>query len=237
MKIAAEYTGNYDVGPRIKTFVFKPLEKFSFRAGQWGFFEFDYQGSLCSKIFSFSSSPARENIEMTTMMSGSNYKQALQRVAIGHRVSIRGPFGNFTLDALHKESACFLVGGIGITPVKSMLELCVDAGEKLHATVLYSNKNAARIIFKDQLDACSRKIPSVRVIHTLTQICDEEQQSWCGETGYIDADKITKYCSNCSDQQFYVVGPPGFTAAMVDTLTQKLSIERSCIMLEKFSGY
>jgi ferredoxin-NADP reductase len=227
--VKAKLTGKTEEGNSIKRFIFGPVQKFDYTAGQFAFFEFDE----FSKPFSISNSPDRENIEITTIISGSDYKKALDSLEPRQEINIRGPFGNFTLQAMKKETVCFLCGGIGITPVKSMLEFAADEGIKINGTLFYANRNISRIVFKDELDEISQRVSGLNIVHILS----DPGNGWTGEKGYINSGLIRKYRTNYKDCHFYIVGPPDFNKAMKSMVCGELNIDNEFVTLENFAGY
>ncbi|MBN2407755.1 MAG: oxidoreductase [Elusimicrobia bacterium] len=222
-----------EIAPGIKTFVFRPERRFEYIAGQFAFWGFEKDGRSYSKPFTISSSPSRDNIEFTTIVSSSDYKAALDGLRPGHAVKVRGPMGMFTLDSLRRDIICYLAGGIGITPVISMLRFAYDTGMDIRGTLFYSNRDSSRIVFEKELDVISGGLGRFNTVHTLT----EAPEGWGGEKGYIDADMIKKHCPDYSGAQFYIVGPPAFNTAMGSMLKNGLDIKEEYITLENFAGY
>ena len=239
-KFKAEYTGKKEVVPGIVTFSFMPPEKIDFKAGQFAFFEFESGGKRFSRHFTISSQPGKKEVEFTTIISGSDYKQALDRLPLGTTAEISAPMGSFTLDARKSDKIAFLAGGIGITPVKSILE-SMAASKKpkglLEITVFYSNKSQERIVFRERLEQLAEKIGNVRIIHTLTGLSEAEKEKWAGETGFISAEMMKKHLENGQEYCFYVVGPPAFNEAMKKMLSGELRIKPEMVVFETFSGY
>jgi len=235
--VKAELVFKKDVAPGIKIFAFRPEVGFEYSAGQWAFWEMEKDGNKLSKPFTIANSPARENLEVATVMSGSEYKNALDSLRPGDEISVRGPRGNFTLAALHKNYVCFLAGGIGITPVRSMLQDMFDRQDNLEAVLFYSNRNADRIAFRKELDEITQQMDSVKVVHTLTDPADREQAEWSGETGYINEEMIKKYRPDYMECQFYIVGPPTFNKTMRNMLMEKMGLGEEYVTLENFAGY
>jgi len=223
--------------PGVKSFFFKPEEDFNYTAGQYAVFSFKHNNREYSKHFTISNSPSRENIEMTTIMSGSDYKNALDSLQEGDIVSLKGPFGKFTLDAFKEESVVFLAGGIGITPVKSMMEYAVDYDRQLNGRLFYSNRTAEKIAFGEELKELAAKLGNFEVVNTLTRVEGEEAASWKGETGYIDADMIKRNYKDYSSSRFYIAGPPAFNNATKKMVAEELKMSSDLITLENFAGY
>ncbi|MFW6134852.1 MAG: RnfABCDGE type electron transport complex subunit D [Elusimicrobiota bacterium] len=236
-KTELRFLDKKDMGGGINNFIFKVKNNFTYSAGQYAFFDFKYNDKEYSKHFTISNSPTRKNIEMTTIMSGSDYKNALNSLESGHKVYLRGPYGNFILQSKKSDKICFLSGGIGITTARSILQYCADKGIDLDATLFYSNRNFERMTFRQELEEIENKLKNFKVVHTLTDLTEEQKQQWDGETGYITADMIKKYRPDYNECHFYVTGPPAFNNAMKSILQEKLNIQKELIKLENFIGY
>ncbi|MGM0569048.1 MAG: ferredoxin--NADP reductase [Elusimicrobiota bacterium] len=235
--VNSKFVFSKEICPGVKSFYFRPLENFDFKAGQFAFFTFNNKGKEYSKHFTISSSPLRENIEMTTIMSGSDYKNALDRLKKGDPVSIRGPFGKLSLGDLKKDSLCFLAGGIGITPFKSIIEYCFDSTSPLNAFLFYSNRSVERIAFRQDLKEFQKKLSGLKLIHTISSPDAAARENWKGNRGYIDAKMIRENCPEYSRSLFYIAGPPAFVSAMRDMASGELEMPEESIKLENFSGY
>ncbi|MDP2973668.1 MAG: FAD-dependent oxidoreductase [Candidatus Diapherotrites archaeon] len=238
-KFAASLAAKKTEAPAIKTFHFGIEEGYEFKAGQFAFFEFDFQGKHYSKHFTISSSPLRKGVQFTTTVRDSDYKQALDKLAIGADAMISMPLGSFTLESRKTDSIAFLAAGIGITPVRSMLQFIADSGQnrQLRIVIFYSNRNKERIAFRKELQELNKKIPLLKIVHTLTDLSAEEKNQWKGETGTISAEMIKKYMEKTQEFTFFIVGPPAFNAAMQKILQEQLKIRNERIVLENFTGY
>src|SRR5215471_15822761 len=104
------------------------LEKppgFRFKAGQYMNLtlidppETDAEGN--TRSFSIASAPFEEDLVVTTRMRDTAFKRVFRTLSFKNELRISGPFGSFTLHADASRPAVFLVGGIGITPFRSMI--------------------------------------------------------------------------------------------------------------------
>ncbi len=220
--------------PSVKSFYFSPVEKFSFKAGQYGFFNFSVDGKKYSKPFSFSSSPLKSYVRMTTIISGSEYKSALDSLEEGREIEIVGPYGSFVLDSSAGKDICFLAGGIGITPVMSMLEYLLERDKSPEMFLFYSNRTVGRIVFGEELFEMQKRIGPLKLINTITEGAGEEFE---GETGYINSEMIERYVENPSVKHYYVVGPPAFNYAMKNQVVKNLGVLNERVTGEEFAGY
>jgi len=235
----ARYTGKKEEVPGIATFYFQPKEKIDFAAGQFSFFNFEINGKKFTKHFTISSAPKRKKIELTTIVSDSKYKQALNSLDFGHEVEISKPVGSFTLDSRKSDKIAFLAGGIGITPIRGILEDLASKGKNkdLEIAVFYGNRNEERIAFKEKLEELAEKLGNVQIVHVLSDLSEENKGDWQGEVGFIDRKMVKRHVENEQEFTFYIVGPPKFNELMKKMLLEELCIKEEMLVLESFSGY
>jgi len=79
-----------------------------------------------------------------------------------------GPYGDFTFHGEY-DKVGMLSGGIGITPLRSMIKYSIDKKLNANITLLYSNSLESDIAFKDELETIQRENPNVKVIETVTR--------------------------------------------------------------------
>lgn len=190
--------------------------------------------------FTLSSSPTEKGqISITSEMTGSPFKEALQKIAaqgnnIEEQLKIRGPMGDFTLDM--ERPALMIAGGIGITPFRSMIRYVRDQGADLPIVLLYSNSTLSDITFRDELDAAAGDSDALTVVHTLTRSA-ESGNGWSGRTGRIDSEVIAEAAGPLEKPVYYVCGPPDMVTAMTGIVQDELDVAESDLRAEKFTGY
>jgi len=210
--------------------------EYTFRAGQWFTVTLSSPDGPLDHHFSHADSPTESHIELTTRLTGSVFKNALDSLPLGAEVEIEGPYGAF-LFGYEKPRIAFLTGGIGITPVRSMLRYLADthgagrvAGQEL--AMFYGSMTEGGVVYKDDLDEFQRVIPRLRVIHVITN----PGADWKGYGGFITAGIIRAEVTEPKDWTYYVVGPPPMITAMDKVLAQ-LEIPQAQIVVESFAGY
>lgn len=190
--------------------------------------------------FTLSSSPTDErHISIATKMTGSPFKKRLQWIAEhnvepGKHLRLRGPMGRFTLDT-ERPVVC-IAGGIGITPFRSMFRFINDRNGKMPVRLIYSNTTADDIAFRKELDELAAGGDWLRITYTITRSGNDEQ-TWDGRKGRIDADLISEASADLDAPLYYVCGPPGMVQAMTDILEQELGVPEPDLRTEKFAGY
>ena len=210
--------------------------EYTFKAGQFFSITVPSPGGPLTHHFSHADSPTEQVTELTTRLTGSPFKKALDSLPIGAETQMEGPYGGF----LFKPQApriCFLTGGIGLTPVRSMLKYLVDTngagridGQEL--VLLYGSMTDDGILYGDDLEAFSQRIPGLRVVHVITK----PSEGWKGYSGFITADLVRAELADPRSFEFYMVGPPAMIDAMWKVVRQ-LEIPEPQILVEGFAGY
>ena len=183
-----------------------------------------------SRVFCMASAPYEDDLIFAMRMRDSEFKNALKSMPIGAEVEITKPRGSFILHDDMSRPAVFLVGGIGVTPFRSML--LQVAHEKLTHKIFmfYSNYTLLDAAFLDELKDLENKNSSYKFIATMTKA------EWHGETGYISKDMLKKYIDDIKALIYYIAGPPGFVLAMRG-LIEEIGVNPDDIKTDEFEGY
>lgn len=217
----------------VKSFRFLLKEDVLYRPGQYLVLTLPVEGKPVSKVFSISSSPTEKGfIQFTKKISSSPFSRELDVIKQGTICKVRFPSGDFIFEGQFQKVA-FLIGGIGITPVRSMLRNAFDRKISSDIVLLYSASSEKYLIFRQELDLFQSAIPNIRVIYTLSE-CQEVRNC---RKGYIDEDMVKSEIADYSDRVFYTCGPPAMVDAMKRLLERKLGLPEEKIVTEDFIGY
>jgi ferredoxin-NADP reductase/nitrite reductase/ring-hydroxylating ferredoxin subunit len=224
---------------------------FNYAAGQYAFFDIggvynDPKGPV--RHFSLASSPTEEEIIISTRIRDTPYKKRLSSLEIGSTVKVSKPLGKFVLHDDYSKPAVLLSGGIGVTPFRSMIKYATDKQLPLSIVMFDSNRNISNTLYKEEFDECLNKNKSLKVVYTITEKEDDDNQSssaigvnkeWKGERGRIDKAILTKHINDYEVRNsiFYICGPPGMVNAMKELLNEDLQIPEDRIRIEEFTGY
>lgn len=195
--------------------------------------ETDAEGN--GRTFSVASAPHEDTVMVATRMRDTAFKRVLRRMPLGVTVQMEGPFGNLVLPADPVRPVVFLAGGIGITPLRSMI-LHAAAQKLPHRLVLlYSNRRPEDAPFLDELEALQQDNPRYTFVGTMTEP-DKSSRPWKGETGFITPVMLSRVLVNVALPIFYVVGPPGLVTGLRKTL-KAAGFNEQDIRTEAFTGY
>ncbi|MFH0838653.1 MAG: FAD-binding oxidoreductase [Candidatus Omnitrophota bacterium] len=220
----------------VKSFRFIRPEGLTYKAGQYLVVMVAVGEIDTMKALSISSSPTEEgHIEFTKKLTDSDFSKTLSVIKPGAPLYVRLPMGNFTFTGEYEKIA-FLSGGIGITPIRSIIKYATDMQLSSSVVLLNSNTRVEDIAFKDELDAMQKSNKNLRIIHTLTDL-DRDSPGWSGCRGYITKDMVRANIPDFEERKFYLCGPPEMVSALTAILTAELSVKKENIILENFQGY
>jgi len=219
----------------VKSFRFAVPGEIDFKPGQFFVLTIKINGQNVTKHFSFSNSPTEKGyVEITKRITKSEFSQALDKLRVGDWARLKMPYGFFTFEGEYEKIA-FLIGGIGITPVRSICKFACD--KKLLADILliYANRTEDDIAFYEdflQMEAENKKL---RVIYTLDNPIDKT--SWKGRIGFINSDMVKEEIPDYFERIFYICGPPKMVDHLKSLLSDELKLEKGKIKWEHFLGY
>ncbi len=152
-------------GPATSVYITgRNMQSFTIKAGQFMIFRFLQKGFWWqAHPFSISEAPNGNRIRLTAKGLG-DFTNEMPKLLPGTRVIIDGPHGVFTEDLITKDKQLFIAGGIGITPIFSMLESMKERSK--NAILLYANKTRAETVFASELDVLSKKY-GFKLVHIL----------------------------------------------------------------------
>lgn len=108
------------------------------------------------------------------------------------------PYGIFSFLNYDAPNLVFIAGGIGITPFISMLRYMVDKKLERNVILIWGNKTEKDIAFKSELEQMVVAMPSLRIIHVLSN-----QPPWPGEKGYVDTRLLHTHLDGFENPQVY----------------------------------
>lgn len=217
--------------PATGTFRFGKPVGYTFEAGQYFSLTLPTRDGEQTKHFSHSDAPEDPHIELTTRLTGSAFKDALLALRPHDTVSVAGPRGRLTLPA-GTTRVGFLVGGVGITPARSIIRDAVGRVTGLDVLCFDGNLDQSCIPFKQEFDGYEATHPEICFVHVM----QDPLPGWMGESGFITADVVRRHCDPLDGRYWISAGPPAMAEAMKRVFIE-LAIPPERFAMELFSGY
>ncbi|MFC1658546.1 ferredoxin--NADP reductase [Candidatus Omnitrophota bacterium] len=218
--------------PNVKSFRVEAPERADFKAGQFLHVKLGEQKEL-RRYLSISNSPTEKGyIEFTKKITESNFSRMLDEARPGQRIRIEYPLGAFTFGGEYGKIA-FLSGGIGITPIRSIIKFVIDKNLGTDMVLIYANRTIQDIVFKEDLDNMRGEYQKLKLAYVISQ----PEPQWTGEKGRINAGIIRGQIPDYAERRFYICGPPAMVEAMKQIMLEELKLSKESIVQENFTGY
>ncbi len=153
---------------------------------------------------SISSSPTRApGFELTVRRTG-RLTEKMHQLGVGSQIGIRGPFGNgFDVQRFKGKDMLFIAGGIGLAPLKSLIEYTLDKRHDFNRLIiLYGAKNPSEILYPQEINEWTYR-DDVEMHITV----DRPDAQWKGNVGVITT-LIPPLELDLENTIATVVGPP-----------------------------
>jgi predicted ferric reductase len=178
--------------------------------------------------YSLSAHPDGRSLRITVRDLGSGSARLLQ-LKPGTRVSFEGPYGLFTDQARTTNKAVFVGAGIGITPIRALLE--ASQLGPMEATVILRGSDATDVyLWQETYDLCVEKSASLRVLvgHRPAGV-----NTWLSAEAYARGDTLLTLAPSLRDSDLYICGPTPWTELVIRD-AQRLGLADHQIHAERF---
>lgn len=151
------------------------------------------------------------------------------RVEVGDRLDIAAPRGSFVLDETSERPVLLLSGGVGLTPMVSMLHRLAETEREVY--FLHACENGRVHALRDEVLGCVNDRVQARFAYRNPSDKDRREKHHDVE-GVIDKTFLRQHVP-IGDYEAYICGPTGFMAAVYQTL-QELGVAENRIAYEFF---
>ncbi len=225
---------NRDEGAGVRTLVLKPIGHpgFEFNPGQFAWLSTGHPIRTEHHPISIASSaelgPDR-TVEFSIRNLGDWSGSRVPAVEPGSTMYLNGPFGAFSLDREPGQGFVLIGGGIGITPLRSMLLTMRDRGDVRPAILFYGARDAAAVVYRDELEALQHEM-ALKVVW----VFEKPGPEWTGERGYIDPALLERHLpAQFKRYQYFMCGPTPMMDAVEEHLAA-IGVPRSRVHSERF---
>ncbi len=210
-----------DMGCNVKLFKVLPEQKTDYIPGQ--FFMVSQWGAGEAPISVTSTRGLQRHIEFAIKKVGA-VTTVLHKLKKGDNIWLRGPYGNgFNAAAAKKKDVVFIAGGIGIVPLRSLINF-IQMRKKQYGKIflLYGAKNPPEILFEEDLKTWNKK--GIEIILTV----DVKDKLWRGNTGLV-TEHIDKIKTDFKNAYSYICGPDIMIEKTMKELTSRGMPDRQII--------
>jgi predicted ferric reductase len=207
----------------------RDLDKLPAKGGQFMNWRFWQPNMLLkSHPFSFSAAPDGKSLRITVRNLGRQTNRIL-KMKVGTPVSFEGPYGLFTEDSRTTTDAVLIGSGIGITPIRALLEDPRFAGTNI-SVILRGGTNENVYLWQEVYDLCVAKNAWLRVLvgHRPRGV-----HTWLSAEAFNKGERLSTLAPNIKEADVYICGPaPWMDLVIADA--KKAGVKPERIHAERF---
>lgn len=182
------------------------LDRLAVRAGQFFLWRFPGHNRWWQvNPFSLSAAPNGRSLRLTAKGIGVT-SAGLRDLPVGARVFAEGPYGAFTLAARTRTATLLIAGGIGVTPIRALLE---DPELGRDVVVVYRVRSGADAVLLGEMRNLARERGAR--LHLVTGPTSATNQPF-------HPDNLRRLVPDVTSRDVYVCGPAALTEAVLDSL-------------------
>ena len=207
---------------------------FDFLPGQFLQVEVEPEaGKPVRRSYTIASSPTqRAYVELTVKREeqGVVSRYLHDNVKVGDRIKMSGPFGTFTFTGSDAESIVLIAGGVGITPMMSVLRYLTDTAWPGEIFFVYGARSTDEFVFRWELEQLERRHERLHVFATMQRT---PGTVWLGPEGLLTKEMLQAAVPDIVHRRVHLCGPPPMMTAVKRLLTE-LGVPEAQIHSEAF---
>ncbi len=230
--------GMFRETPNVRTFRLAPPDggkiPFAYSAGQFLRLTLQIDGKSVGRSYTIASPPTRDayvELSIKREENGQVSRYLHDKLMTGGTVSVSGPSGRFTFDSKGETAVLLIAGGVGITPVMSILRDLTDRCWQGQIDLVFSVRSRDDVIFAAELDFLASRHPNLHVHKTITR---DVPGDWTGPRGRVSMDLLRQLVPDFAARRSFVCGPDEMAAAVRKELIAS-GVAESRITLESFT--
>lgn len=230
----------FDETPNVKTFrLINPDGgniPFNYLPGQFITVTINPKGVPVKRSYTIASSPThRDYCEITVKHEDKGTVSHYMHTAvhIGELMQFTAPSGKFTFTEEHADSAVFIGGGVGVTPMMSAIRYLTDRSWKGEIYFFFTCKNENSIIFREEILYLQKRYPNLHVFFLLEEPVSNPDDTFI--IGRITKEILAERVPDIITRMIHICGPPPMMDA-VKKMLEELKVPKEKVMVEVFAG-
>lgn len=180
------------------------------------------ENEVFKRAYSIASSPTdKDHMDITMNLVG-EFTKKLWQCKVNEHLVFKGPYGKFYFDESMKQDLVLVGGGLGITPLRSIIRYCTNKKLSNKIKLIYSVRTPDAIVYKEELENFKEKNPNYECVFTITR--PKPESKWNGRVGRIDENLLKESIKDMENTLFFICGPLQFARgarAMLESLGAK----------------
>ncbi|WP_168015984.1 hybrid-cluster NAD(P)-dependent oxidoreductase [Halomonas salinarum] len=189
---------------------------FFFKPGQFVTLELEIAGEQIMRSYTISSSPSVPysfSITVKRIPGGKVSNWLHDNLKAGDKLAVHGPVGQFNCMDFPSDKVLMLSGGVGITPLMSMMRWYFDTNAAVDVEFVHSARTPSDIIYHRELAHIFSRIPEFK-LHIVTERSDELGEAWSGFRGYFNQSMMELMVPDFMEREIFCCGPTPYMNAV-----------------------
>ena len=220
MRIPVRIADIQEISPTVKSFTLAlDGQPFTFLPGQWIDCFIDIDGRTEVAGYSMTSAPNEESwFSIAVKLVGDNpVTDYLHHCAkVGDVLIVEGGSGDFHYTGDESHPLVLIAGGIGITPIASIIRYIDKSALRVPTTLMYSASAPSELLFRHEFEAIEARNSNFRTQFTVTR---PHTEPWDGYIGRIDTSTLRDAGVN-ANTLCYICGPPEMIQTILAALKE-----------------
>lgn len=215
------------------TLTFKPVghDGIRFQPGQFAWLTLDVSPfAIREHPFSFSSSAHEPERPAFTIKKLGDFTGKIPEVKPGTRAYIDGPYGAFTPDKTRSDGFVLVAGGIGITPMMSILRTLAHRRDRRPLVLLHAADEWEVLTFREEIQALRERLDL-----TVAYAVEDLPEGAPGKRGRIDRELLEEHIpvAQRASRFYFICGPPPMMESVAKDLVD-LGVPHANVLFERF---
>lgn len=177
---------------------------------------------------SLSAAPSDTRLRITVRALGEG-SGSLASVPVGTRVSIEGPYGIFTQEARTRPNAVLVAAGIGVTPVRALIEQA-DFAPGEATVIIRATGTEPPYLWNELRELCARKGAPLFLVEGARPV---GVASWQSADAVARGFTLASYAPGIADSDLYICGPAAWTDLVAEDAHRR-GLRAEQLHLERF---
>jgi len=190
-------------------------------------------GKSVRRSYTIASSPTqRAYVELTVKREEQGIVSSYlhDSVKVGDLIKVSGPFGSFSFTGSDADSIVLIAGGVGITPMMSVLRYLTDTAWPGEIFFLYGANSTEEFVFREEIERLERQDPKLHVLATMAR---SPGTVWLGPEGVITKDLLERAVPDLGSRRIHLCGPPPMMSA-IKVMLRELGVPDAQVHSEAF---
>lgn len=190
-------------------------------------------GKAIRRSYTIASSPTQGGyVEITVKREAHGAVSCFlhDKVSPGDLLKVSGPFGNFTFNGSDADSIVLVAGGVGITPMMSVLRYLTDTAWPGEIFFVYGARSTDEFVFREEIERLERRHDRLHVLATMQR---SPGTAWLGPEGHLTKELLQTAVPDIARRRVHLCGPPPMMAS-VKRMLEELGVPSAQVHSEAF---